>query len=148
MKLMLVLSALCALLQLLSNGWILTGKERAIAFLSQRFDASSLYFWKENFLFFLSANITMYVFCFLAALAILYGCYLMWKGFKWGLLFYTCGKIVQLSIPVLYLGHRMIAIGDIMFALLFLVFYYAYCFSHQMDKSERKYNQITDNTNN
>ncbi|MBR1770303.1 MAG: hypothetical protein IJ748_07600 [Bacteroidales bacterium] len=142
MKFMLVLSFIYGFAFTLNNLCIMLFQNEAVSYIKQNINNTVLYFWKENLLFFLSANRTLYILCFVTGLALLYGCYLMWKGFKWGLLFYTLGKFFQISLPIFFLGHRMIAIGNIMIALLFLIFYYVYSFSHQMDKSERKYNSF------
>lgn len=141
MKVMLIFSIVFALTYTSINLGIVLCKNIITSYLNSM-DSTMLYFWKENLLFFLSANRLLYILCFLTGVALLYGCFLMWKGYKWGLLFYTLGKFFQIVLPIIFLGHRMIAIGDVMIAIFFLVFYYAYSFSHQMDKQERKYFKI------
>lgn len=141
MKIMLTLSILFALVYTAINLGIVLCKNVIISSINN-IDNTMFYFWKENLLFFFSANRFLYILCFLCGLSLLYGCYLMWRGYKWGLLFYTLGKFFQIILPIIFLGHRMIAIGDIMIAILFLVFYYVYSLSHQMDKQERKYFKI------
>ncbi len=139
MKIMLVLSSLFALMYTIVNFLIMLLKNNVVSYINNNMGDTYFYFWKENFLFFISANRTLYVLCFLTGLSLLYGCFLMWRGYKWGLFFYTLGKIFQIFLPIAFLGTRMLAIGDIMMAILFLVFYYVYSLSHQMEKQERKY---------
>ncbi len=142
MKVMLTFSLLFAIIYTLANFFVMFFKDNTITYINTHINNTMLYFWKENLLFFFSANRSLYILCFICGIGLLYGCYLMWKGYKWGLLFYTLGKVFQILLPIIYLGHRMIAIGDIMIILLFLVFYYTYSFSHQMDKEQRKYFKI------
>ena len=142
MKIMLSLSFIFASVYFLFNFSMVLFADSIRSFITSESWPTSLYFYKENLLFFLSANRLMYLLCSAVGFSLLYGVNLMWRGFKWGLLFYTIGKACQIIVPIIFLGHRMWAIGDIMIALLFLVFYYVYSFSHQIEKENRKYNQI------
>ncbi|MCF0209769.1 MAG: hypothetical protein HUK18_00345 [Bacteroidales bacterium] len=141
-KLMLCLSIVFALCFFAFNLITTLFSNKLTAYIGSQSLPSSFYFYREHLLFFISANRMMYILCSIAGCFLLYGIHLMWRGYKWGLLFYTIGKISQISIPIIFLGHRMWAIGDIMIALLFLVFYYRYSFTHEIEKENRKYNQI------
>ena len=139
---MVILSALYGLGYTLFNGGVLFFKNGLIDYLQSSQFPDTLYFYKENLLFFITASRVMYFICFASGVFILYGCHLLFRGYKWGLLFYTVVKIFQIITPVFFLGYRMIAIGDVMVILLFLVYYYYYSFTHNIDKSERAYNKI------
>ena len=141
-RFMVILSALYGLFFTLFNFAAMFFKDGLLAFISSSSFPDAFYFYGENLLFFVSAGRLMYVICFLAGCSVLYGCHLLFRGYKWGLLFYTAGKIVQVVAPLLFLGFRAFAIGDVMMILFFLVFYYYYAFTHNIGKEERKYNQI------
>ncbi|MBP3253514.1 MAG: hypothetical protein J6M30_03285 [Bacteroidales bacterium] len=143
-RFMVIMSALYGLCFMLFNAGVLFAKNNITSYIAGNNFPQSFFFYKENLLFFVSANRMLYLICFIAGILILYGCHLLFRGYKWGLLFYTIAKILQIAAPVFFLGHRMIAIGDIMIILLFTVYYYWYAFTHNIDKTERKYNQITD----
>lgn len=142
LKTMLILSIAYAMIMFLWNLGVVLLKPHIVDWIQNKSFPTSLYFYKENLLFFFSANRVMYVFNVCAFVLILNGCHLMFKGLKWGLLYYTIGKILQIIIPILFLGYRMLAIGDIMIVILFLVFYYVYAFTHKIDKKDRDFNKI------
>lgn len=141
-RLMVVVSALVGLFFTLFNGSMLFYKTHLTEFITSTSFPETLYFYKENLLFFVTANRMMYLICFLSGLAILYGCHLLFRGYKWGLFFYTLAKVFQFLTPIFFLGYRMFAIGDLMLILLFLVYYYYYAFTHNIEKQHRKYNTI------
>ena len=141
-RLMVILSAIYGFIFMSFNGLVICFKDDLTDYISSWSIANGLYFYKENLLFFMSANRLMYIICFLSGCFILYGCHLLFRGYKWGLLFYTVAKAFQLITPTLFLGYRAFAIGDIMIVLFFLVYYYYYSFSHNIEKESRKYNQI------
>ncbi|MBR1774849.1 MAG: hypothetical protein IJ759_04925 [Bacteroidales bacterium] len=141
-RLMVVLSALYGLFFTLFNGGVLFLRNYLTEYLSQTSVPDTLFFYKENLLFFVTANRVMYLICFAAGIFILYGCHLLFRGYKWGLFFYTVAKIFQVITPVVFLGWRAFAVGDVMIILFFLVFYYYYSFTHNIEKALRKYNQI------
>ena len=147
MKLMLCLSLLFAVVYFAFNLSVLLFRAFIVEFINSNSWPTMLYFYRENLLFFLSGNLLLYLLCSIVGLFLLYGIFLLWRGFKWGLLFYSIGKVFQIILPIVFLGHRMLAIGDIMICLLFLVFYYSYSFSHQIEKENRKYNQLKQSQN-
>ena len=52
------------------------------------------------------------------------GCILMWNLRKSGFHFYTLAQLLILLATLLFLGKERVALGDIMFALLFITYYY------------------------
>ncbi len=141
-RIMVVLSAIYGLVFTLFNLVIVFFKDTFINYLTSLTLTDTFYFYKENLLFFVSANRLMYMICFLAGCFILYGCHLLFRGYKWGLLFYTIAKFFQVATPLFFLGYRAFAVGDVMIILFFLIFYYYYSFSHNIEKEHRAYNQI------
>jgi hypothetical protein len=141
-RFMVILSAIWGLIYTVFNVFVVFGKQNIIDYISTLMVSDTLYFYKENLLFFVSTNRLMYVFCIVVGVLILYGCHLLFRGYKWGLLFYTIAKIFQVIIPIIFLGYRALAVGDVMIILFFLVYYYYYSFTHNIEKSFRRYNQI------
>ena len=137
-RFMVILSAVYGFFFTLFNLAAVFFKDGLVSFISSSSFPDTFYFYRENLLFFVSAGRLMYMICFLAGCSILYGCHLLFRGYKWGLLFYTIGKVFQVITPLLFLGF----VGDVMIILVFLVFYYYYAFTHNIEKENRKYNQI------
>lgn len=143
LRVMVILSFLYGLFFTIFNFCGSLWKEKTVDYIMSTSLGEHFYFYKQNLLFFFTANRLMYVICFIVGLSIIYGCWLLWRGYKWGLLFYTIGKALQVIIPIMFLGYRMIAIGDILIILLFMVFYYVYSFTHKIEKENRRYTKIS-----
>ena len=141
-RFMVSLSGIFGLYYTIFNLLALVMKDKVIDFIQSSSFPETIYFYKQNLIFFFSGNRIMYFICFLAGLCMLNAFQLLFRGFKWGLLFYTIAKLIQVVIPISFMGFRMLSIGDAMLILLFMVYYYVYSFSHQIDKKDRKYNQI------
>ena len=52
------------------------------------------------------------------------GAILMWRLRQSGFHCYTLARILQLLVPVLFVGREMLATGDLMFAALYITSYY------------------------
>ena len=143
-KVMVVLSALFGLVFTVYNFSMVFFREAVIDYVVSASLHDNFYFYKENLLFFMTSERIMYFICSGAGLFILCGCHLLFRGYKWGLLFYTVGKVVQVVTPVIFLGYRAFAVGDVMIVLLFVIYYWSYSFTHNIEKENRRYNQIKD----
>ena len=65
-----------------------------------------------------------YVGCGLLYALELLGAVLMWNLRRSGFHCYTLARLLLLLLPLLFLGRGAVALGDIMFALLFILVYY------------------------
>lgn len=146
--LMVIISMIYSLAYSLFNLAGLVAKQKIITYMDSDNLPEVFYFFKQNIIFLYSAHRFMFVLCFIGGLFMLYGCYLLIRGYKWGLFFYTTTKGIQIFVPLMFLGFRAFWIGDCMLVILFLVYYYQYCFTHQIDKKARKYNNLVNDQDN
>ena len=65
-----------------------------------------------------------YLVCSLLFALELAGAILMWNLRRSGFHSYTIARLLLLLLPLLFLGRGYVAVGDIMFALLFILVYY------------------------
>ncbi|MCH3924470.1 MAG: hypothetical protein LKE30_06100 [Bacteroidales bacterium] len=142
LKTMVLISTTYSLVFFLFNLSVVLFKDSIINFVANGHFPKCMYFYRENLMFFFTANRFMYLLCVCIGVVLLNGCHLLFRGYKWGLVYYTVGKVLQIIVPFFFLGIRMISIGDIMIVFLFLVFYYWYAFTHNIDKKDREFNKI------
>lgn len=117
-----------------------------ISFIEQGRIPDYLYFWRENLLFFFRANKAFYVFMAILSAFSLYACVLMWSGHRSGVSLYAISKVGLLGVPVMFFSYRGLSYGDVMLAVLFIVYYYIYMLRHPYTE-EKNPNRIADQRN-
>jgi hypothetical protein len=96
--------------------------------------------WLANRLYFIGESVyqdiksngqTLYWVMFLLSCILLFGALRMWIGRIWGLLFYSVSKLALIILPLWLLNGELVASGDVMLALFFLMFYSIYIYRHK-----------------
>lgn len=141
-RIIVIFSLLFAIYYTIYNLFAIFAKQHIIDYLNNSTSVDLLYFYKQNLIFFFSNTTIMYLLCFIVGVGMILSSIMLYKGFKWGLLLYTITKIMQVFIPFTFMGIRILSIGDIMFILLFILYYYIYSFSHQVNSDELNKNPI------
>lgn len=83
----------------------------------------AMYFYRENLLLKIDNNRVYYLIAAFIYLFIIFGLILMYKGSWLGFIFFSTSEIILLIIPILVLGTRGIALGDIMIGALLIIFF-------------------------
>jgi hypothetical protein len=128
MKIMLTISILAAFASFLFDLYVIFFKKQIINDLdiSDGF-GEKLHFIRENIMYFLDkGGIFFYIIAFILSLIQIFGCVRMFKGEVSGLYFYSISKVIAIIIPAILFGHRGVASGNIMLAVLFIAFYFIY----------------------
>lgn len=106
---------------------------------------SYLYFYRNSILDILSISRAYFILKSLLSIFLVSSLVIMFRGFTTGYYLFFITQIFLIIIPLLFVGLKVISLGDIMIALFLIVFFFLEILIHQIKPNKEKEEKHTEN---
>lgn len=99
---------------------------------------SYLHFYRLNLLDIITRNPYYFLIIGIVGIVITISFVILYRGFTTGFYVYIISQILAIIIPIIFFGKKAMAIGDIMIAILLIIFFLIQIISHQTKKQKQE----------
>ncbi|MFA6201334.1 MAG: hypothetical protein WC679_13110 [Bacteroidales bacterium] len=138
MKILLTICIICYGLSALFNSFIGIFNQQIQDIITNPNMPSYLHFYRLNLLDIITRNPYYFLIIGSVGIAITISFVILYRGFTTGFYVYLVSQILAIIIPIIFFGKKAIAIGDIMIAILLIIFFLIQIISNQTKAQKRE----------